>query len=254
MASASGSPWRLLAVLAVSTQLLACAGADRATPDAEAPVFPAEQVLDPSKTYSLPVYDPLEGFNRAVYDFNALFDRYVFIPVVDVYQFALPGFARKGVSNLFSNLGEIMTFANSALQLKPKRAGRAAVRFAMNGVLGLAGLFDVATDFGIERSPEDLGQTLGHYGVPDGPYLVLPLFGPSNLRDTVGLIGDNAAYNFIDLFGLALIERRYRAITGLRAIDARSRIEFRFWESGSPFEYDLIRLLYTRKRRLDIAK
>ena len=252
------SPWRLLAALLLSGPLLACAGAERPAADLaadlEPPVFQAEEVLDPAKRYPVQVSDPLEGFNRAVYNFNAEFDRYLFLPVVDAYEAVTPDLAQQGVSNFFSNLGEIYTFANGALQLKPIRAGRAVLRFSLNTVLGLGGLIDIASEMGIEQVPEDLGQTLGRYGVPEGPYIVLPLFGPSNLRDTVGLIGDTVAYGLLNPFGLASIERRYPAITGLRAVDKRRQVEFRYWETGSPYEYDLIRLLYTRKRQLDIAK
>ena len=254
MAKPQTSPHRLFATLLLLAPLLACAERAQTTADQEPPVFQAAEVIDTSKRYPIQVPDPLEGFNRAVYNFNAEFDRYLFLPVAEAYETVTPDLARQGVSNFFANLGEIYSFANGALQLKPIRAGRAVLRFSLNTVLGLGGLIDVATEMGIERIPEDLGQTLGRYGVPEGPYLVLPLFGPSNLRDTVGLIGDTVAYGLVNPFGLASIERRYSAITGLRAVDKRSQVSFRYWESGSPFEYDLIRLLYTKKRQLDIAK
>ncbi len=245
---------RIFSALLLTLPLLACAGGERTAADLDPPVYPADEFIDRSEQYPIEVSDPLEGFNRAVYNFNAEFDRYLFLPVVDAYKTATPDLAQQGVSNFFSNLGEIYSFANGALQLKPIRAGRAVLRFSLNTILGLGGLIDIATEMGIERIPEDLGQTLGRYGVPEGPYLVLPLFGPSNLRDTVGLIGDTVAYGVVNPFGLASTERRYPAITGLRAIDRRGQVSFRYWGSGSPFEYDLIRLLYTKKRQLDIAK
>ncbi len=247
-------PCRLPAALLLLAPLLACAGGAQSPADLEPPVFKSEDFGGLSEPQPIRVLDPLEGFNRAVYNFNAEFDRYLFLPVVDAYKTATPDLAQQGVSNFFSNLGEIYSFANGALQLKPIRAGRAVLRFSLNTILGLGGLIDIATEMGIEQIPEDLGQTLGRYGVPEGPYLVLPLFGPSNLRDTVGLIGDTVAYGVVNPFGLASTEQRYPAITGLRAIDKRGQISFRYWGSGSPFEYDLIRLLYTKKRQLDIAK
>lgn len=254
MAKPQSSPHRPFAALMLLAPLLACAEGAQTAADREPPVFQAAEVIDTSKRYPIQVPDPLEGFNRAVYNFNAEFDRYLFLPAAEAYETVTPDLARQGVSNFFANLGEIYSFANGALQLKPIRAGRSVLRFSLNTVLGLGGLIDVATEMGIERISEDLGQTLGRYGVPEGPYLVLPLFGPSNLRDTVGLIGDTVAYGLVNPFGLASIERRYSAITGLRAVDKRSQVSFRYWESGSPFEYDLIRLLYTKKRQLDIMK
>ena len=245
---------RFLLVLLLLAPLLACAGGEQNSADLEPPVFKSEDLIDPATRYPIQVPDPLEGFNRAVYNFNAEFDRYLFLPVVEAYQTVTPDLAQQGVSNFFSNLGEVYSFANGALQLKPIRAGRAVLRFSLNTILGLGGLIDVATEMGIEQIPEDLGQTLGHYGLPEGPYLVLPLLGPSNLRDTVGLIGDTVAYGLVNPFGLASTERRYPAVTGLRAVDKRGQVSFRYWGSGSPFEYELIRLLYTKKRQLDIAK
>ncbi len=247
------SPWRLLVAVLVSAPLLACAGDDR-TADLEPPVFPADEIIDREKRYPIQVSDPIESFNRAMYNFNAEFDRYIFLPVVEAYQFVTPDLAQQGVSNFFSNITELITFANGALQLKPIRAGRAALRFSMNVVLGLGGLIDIASEMGIQQIREDFGQTLGHYGVPGGPYLVLPIFGPSNLRDTAGLVADTVAFTLINPFNMAEIEQRYPVITGLRAIDKRSQINFRYWESGSPFEYDLVRLLYTKKREIDIAQ
>ncbi|MDJ0982489.1 MAG: VacJ family lipoprotein [Kiloniellales bacterium] len=246
-------PWRLFVVLLVSTPLLACAGDERPA-DLEPPVFPADEIIDREKQYPIQVSDPLESFNRAMYNFNTEFDRFIFLPVVDAYQFVTPELAQQGVSNFFSNITELITFANGALQLKPIRAGRAALRFSLNVVLGLGGLIDIASEMGIQQIREDFGQTLGRYGVPGGPYLVLPIFGPSNLRDTAGLVTDTVAFTLVNPFNMAEIQSRYPVITGLRAIDTRKRIQFRYWESGSPFEYDLVRLLYTKKREIDIAQ
>lgn len=253
MTKLRNTPWRLLAVLLFSAPLLACAGDERPA-DLEPPVFPADEVIDREKQYPIQVSDPNESFNRAMYNFNTEFDRYIFLPVVEAYQFVTPDLAQQGVSNFFSNITELITFANGILQLKPIRAGRAALRFSMNTIYGLGGLIDIASEMGIQQIREDFGQTLGRYGVPGGPYLVLPIFGPSNLRDTAGLVTDTVAFTLIDPFKLATIQSRYPVITGLRAIDTRSRINFRYWESGSPHEYELVRLLYTKKREIDIAQ
>jgi phospholipid-binding lipoprotein MlaA len=204
--------------------------------------------------YPIDVHDPIEPFNRAIYKFNAMFDRAIFVPVTELYEFVTPTFAQERVSDFFSNLSELNTFANSILQAKFERASRAVVRFVVNSTIGLAGLFDPMTALGTSQQREDLGQTLGVWGVAEGPYLVLPVLGPSNLRDTVGLIGDTAAYRAVDPFGLASFESDHPEILALRAVDQRHNVGLRYYETGSPFEYDLLRLLYTEKRRLDIAK
>jgi len=132
--------------------------------------------------------DPLENFNRQVLDFNDLVDSYAIKPLAEGYEAAMPELAQQGVSNFFDNIGDVGNFANNALQLKGDQALLSFSRFAFNSTFGLAGLIDVASVMGIERHPEDLGQTLGYWGVPSGPYLVLPLLGPSTVRDTVNLI------------------------------------------------------------------
>jgi len=217
-------------------------------------IFELEDIADEQTIFVVDVHDPLEPMNRAIYKFNAMFDRAIFLPVTELYQLATPTFVQNRVSNFFSNLSEIMTFANSILQGKIERASRALVRFVVNSTVGLAGLFDPMTALGTRQQREDFGQTLGTWGFPEGPYLVLPILGPSNFRDTLGLAGDTIAYQKLDLFGVASFERDRPAITALRAIDQRSQIGFRYYETGSPFEYDLVRLLYTRKRQLEIKR
>ena len=203
--------------------------------------------------YAIDVYDPFEGFNRAVYKFNAMFDRAIFVPVTEAYEFVTPTFVQERVTGFFSNLSELTTFANAILQAKLERASRAAVRFLVNSTIGLGGLFDPMTELGTAQRREDLGQTLGTWGVGDGPFLVLPILGPSNLRDTAGLIGDTVAYQAVDPFGLASFERDNPWFFALRAVDQRHNIDFRYHETGSPFEYDLVRLIYTEMRRIEIA-
>jgi phospholipid-binding lipoprotein MlaA len=134
--------------------------------------------------------DPFEGWNRAMFSFNQNADKYVLKPVAEGYQAVTPGPVRKGVSNFFNNLEEPITAANSVLQGKPGKAARSLTRFVFNTTFGLLGVFDVAGAMGIERENEDLGQTLAYWGVGSGPHLVLPLLGPSNLRDFGGSFGD----------------------------------------------------------------
>lgn len=200
------------------------------------------------------VDDSLAGMNKQIYTFNAQLDRYVLLPIVDVYEYITPRFLRTRVSNFFSNVGEFKNFTNATLQADATKASTTLGRFAVNTTVGVLGLFDVATDMGLDRQPEDFGQTLGVWGVGSGDYLVLPFFGPSNVRDTVGLVVDFAA------FSLAVPnhiedETAYKvAFYGVQPLDARYVNKFRYNESGSPFEYEFVRYGYTRLRDLQIQK
>jgi phospholipid-binding lipoprotein MlaA len=171
--------------LAISLMLAACATTGQRAGDA-GPSNGSEQAADTN--------DPLEPFNRAMYSFNDTLDRYVMNPVAKGYRAVLPSPVRKGVSNFFSNLREPAVMINSALQGKFSQAASDLGRFMINTTFGIYGLFDVATAIGIERHNEDFGQTLGTWGVGEGPYLVLPILGPSNIRDGVGLYADNELY------------------------------------------------------------
>ena len=131
--------------------------------------------------------DPLEGFNRAMFDFNDTLDRAALKPVAEAYQAVLPNFVQTGVGNFFDNLGDVWIAVNNFLQGKIEAGGQDVVRFVANSTFGVLGLFDVASDAGLPKHNEDLGQTLGAWGVPSGPYVVLPFFGPSTLRDTTAL-------------------------------------------------------------------
>jgi phospholipid-binding lipoprotein MlaA len=204
--------------------------------------------------YPADVYDPLEGFNRGVYKFNAVFDEFVFLPVVNAYETVTPEFARTGVSNFFTNIGEIITFANEVLQFKIEAAGMTVFRFVANSTVGFLGFFDVTTYEGIPRTKEDFGQTLGYWGAGEGPFLVLPILGPSNVRDTAGFATDTVAFTLADPLTLSSMQTDYPAILALNIINQRYTQPFRYYETGSPFEYDLVRFLYTEKRRADIEK
>jgi phospholipid-binding lipoprotein MlaA len=134
--------------------------------------------------------DPFEPFNRGVSDFNEGIDVTLIKPVATVYQTVTPRLVRTGVSNFFSNLGDLWSSVNNVFQLKPQEAVESFLRFCVNSVLGLGGLLDVASEMNIDRSREDLGRTLAYWGVPSGPYLVLPLLGPSTLRDALAIPAD----------------------------------------------------------------
>jgi phospholipid-binding lipoprotein MlaA len=130
--------------------------------------------------------DPYESFNRGVYKFNDRLDRAVLRPTARAYRTVVPVFVRTSIGNFFSNLNDVRVVINQTLQGKFTTAYADFGRVAINSTLGVLGLFDIASEAGIEKHQEDFGQTLGWYGIPDGPYLMLPLFGPSNARDTVG--------------------------------------------------------------------
>jgi phospholipid-binding lipoprotein MlaA len=202
------------------------------------------------------VYDPWEGYNRWMYNFNASFDRNIFIPTVNAYRWVLPEFARTGINNFFSNLGEFRNLANALLQGKFKQSGNTLGRLAVNTTLGIAGLMDPATDFGLYEHKEDFGQTLGYWGVGPGPFLVLPVLGPSTLRDAPGILVD-PIYHPIYPPNDWLVEMNtweVMAIATLEGIDTRSNIGFEYYQTGTPFEYTWVRSLWLEYRKLQIEK
>ncbi len=144
---------------------------------------------------SAPAYEPsvFEPFNEKMFSFNIWMDEHILRPVARSYAGAVPEKARRGVRRFFDNIGVVPRFANSLFQLKLDGAAREAGRFVINSTIGGLGFFDVAKNqFGLERSVEDFGQTLGKYGVGPGPYLVLPFVGPSTVRDAIGRVADGA--------------------------------------------------------------
>ena len=170
--------------------------------------------------------DPWEKTNRKIYALNRGLDRYALKPASNVYRAVVPGAARRGVTNGLNNITEPTSFINAILQGKIKQAFRTVDRFLINSTIGIAGLADQATDLGRPEEPEDFGQTLAVWGVKSGPYVMLPFFGPSTLRDTVGLAGDFASdpvpYVRRDVLGKSIL------ITGgqfgLTALDLRSKL------------------------------
>lgn len=136
--------------------------------------------------------DPFEGWNRGVTKFNTIADSSALGPLSSAYGTVVPEFARQGINNALFNLGEPVTAINSALQGKPERALDASWRFVVNSTIGVGGLFDPASAMGLEPHTEDFGQTLAVWGVPEGPYVVMPLLGPSTLRDSTAFPIDAA--------------------------------------------------------------
>ena len=243
---------RALAALLLATGLGACA----ATPAEQLGTIPPLHQLTPGEKEAagtLRIWDPIEGTNRAFYKFNARFDQWIFLPVVQAYEFITPDFLQKRVTDFFSNLAEFRNASNGLLQARPDAAGRAVIRLALNSTFGLLGLFDVATPMGVTPEPLDFGLTLGRWGVGNGPYLVVPVLGPSNGRDFSGFLVDTAVANYVPPESIVTDYVYFNPLVYvLYAIDLRRNIDFRYFGSGSPFEYDLVRFLYTRTRELRI--
>ncbi len=160
--------------------------------------------------------DPWESWNRDVQSFNDGMDDYAMKPVAKGYRWVMPSFADTAVSNFFSNIDDIGVIINSLLQGKFEQSGSDTARFIVNSTAGIGGLIDVSSMIDLPKHNEDFGQTLGFWGVPSGPYLVLPFFGPSSPRGVIGLIGDAAinpisyldSYISLGLFGLNAIDTR----------------------------------------------
>jgi len=205
------------------------------------------------------VSDPWEGFNRSMYGFNFYFDKYLFLPVVNGYEYITPTFLQERISGFYKNLEELQNFSNSLFQLKGLEAASTLGRFITNSTVGIGGLFDPASSFGLERRDQDFGKTLGYWGASAGPYLVLPVFGPSSVRDAGGLAVDTAitygVYSAIDPFGSSNYSFAIGAgITTLGLVDLRHQHGFRYFESGNPFEYYLVRFFYHEKREIEAGR
>jgi len=206
-------------------------------------------------------YDPWEGFNRSMYKFNYGVDKYFFLPVVRAYKFILPDVVETGIANFFKNLFEINNVANNLLQGNAEGVVNSTFRIVFNSTLGLGGIMDPATPMGFYKMDEDFGQTLGVWGAGPGPYLVLPVLGPSTVRDGIGSGVDSVANS---IWLTALVDsvvtdtgdrdRLYWSLTGLNIINTRANIPFRYYETGSPFEYDLVRYVYLKDRQIKIEE
>jgi phospholipid-binding lipoprotein MlaA len=164
--------------------------------------------------------DPFERVNRQVYAFNDGFDRAIAKPVAQGYSWAVPKPARDCVGNFFANIGEVTSIVNSMLQAKPSDALVDFGRLAVNSTIGLGGCFDVATKIGWERRKQDFGATMGRWGVPTGPYVVLPLLGPSSVRDAIGEVPDY----FLDPVVYIKNRPTYYSIYVVRFVDKRAQL------------------------------
>lgn len=165
--------------------------------------------------------DPLEGVNRGIYKFNDVTDKAVIKPIAGAYKAVLPSPVRSGVSNFFGNLNTFVSVINDLLQFKFDKAVTGAGRFVINSTFGIAGLIDVASMDGIEKRNEDFGQTLGHWGVGSGPYIVLPFFGPSSVRDTTGFVVDTIVFDPISYVDDPATRNSARA---LKYLDKRAQL------------------------------
>ncbi|MCS3902431.1 phospholipid-binding lipoprotein MlaA [Methylohalomonas lacus] len=194
--------------------------------------------------------DPLEGFNRGVYQFNEGADEYVIHPIARGYKTVTPEIVDDGVTNFFGNLGEIVNFVNNLLQFKVEGSIMTVSRFMINTTIGIGGFFDVAGEAGIPRYKEDFGQTLGYWGVGSGPYVVLPLLGPSSVRDTGGLVADGflnpIAYIDDDAWQYSLIALGFIDVKAdmMRTRDLLSE--------AALDEYDFVKTAYFERRENQI--
>jgi phospholipid-binding lipoprotein MlaA len=196
-------------------------------------------------------HDPLEPLNRSVQRFNDGVDEAVLKPVATAYRDHLPSPVRTGVGNFFGNLRDLWSSVNAVLQLRPREAAENFMRFNVNTVFGLGGVLDIASEMGIERTRLDMGHTLGHWGVPAGPYLVLPLLGPSSVRDTTGLVidrqGDGVSQWVDDI-------STRNTLTALRVVDTRASLlgASALLDQAALDKYSFTRDAYLQRRQSQI--
>lgn len=191
--------------------------------------------------------DPFESFNRSVFSFNDKVDMAVIKPVATVYRDVTPSPIRTGVTNFFGNVSDAWSAVNNALQAKPEFALDSLFRVTVNTLFGLGGLLDVAGEARIPRHSEDFGQTLGHWGVPSGPYLVLPVLGPSTVRDTAALIVDTQG-DAVSAVGNVPVRN---TLTATRAVNIRARLldAGDLLEEASLDKYSFAREIHLQRRR-----
>jgi phospholipid-binding lipoprotein MlaA len=215
---------------------------------AHAQSHPQAQAPSQGVAPSLPIEaDPLEGLNRGVFAFNEVVDRVLLKPLATAYRAVVPSPVRTGVDNVFGNVGDAWSVVNHLLQGKVKSALEMTVRVTTNTVFGLGGLFDLATNAGLERQPEDFGQTLGKWGFGPGPYLVLPFYGASSLRDTAGLPLDRQA----SLPAIVHDGTSRWSLTTLELVHARADLLFatNLLEQVAFDKYSFVRDGYLARRR-----
>ncbi len=194
--------------------------------------------------------DPIEGFNRAMYSFNEGLDDYLMKPLAKGYKAITPAPVDTGISNFFGNLADVGSAINNLLQFKLERAVSDVGRVLVNSTIGLLGFIDVASNMNMQKYGEDFGQTMGAWGMDPGPYIVLPFFGPSNGRDTVGLVVDW----YTDPVRYVKPNRWRNSLIGLRAVDNRADLlsASRVLEEAALDPYEFQRDAYLQKRRHDV--
>lgn len=180
----------------------------------------ASVLLVPFAAQAATEEDPWESINRPIFTFNDTIDTYALKPLAQGYQYVTPQFLEDGIHNMFRNIGDVGNLANDVLQAKPAAAGVDTARLIFNTTFGLLGFFDVGTQMGLQRNDEDFGQTLGYWGLGSGPYLMLPLLGPSTLRDAPAKLVDSYAtpYPYIDNVSVR------NSIWGLNIVDTRASL------------------------------
>ncbi|WP_268800645.1 MlaA family lipoprotein [Pseudomonas huanghezhanensis] len=180
--------------------------------------------------------DPWEGVNRAIFRFNDTLDTYALKPIAQGYEFITPQFLEDGIHNMFKNVGDVTNLANDVMQAKPAAAGVDTARIIFNTTFGLAGFFDVGTKMGLQRNDEDFGQTLGYWGLPSGPFVMLPFFGPSTVRDAFAKYPDTytSPYRYIDhvptrntLLGVNVVDTRASLLSAEKLINGDKYIFIR---------------------------
>ncbi len=194
--------------------------------------------------------DPWEPMNRGVFEFNQAFDEVAFKPVAVAYKTATPRLVRAGVTNFFNNLGDGWSLFNNILQGKLQASVETYFRITVNTILGIGGVFDIATEIGVETHTEDFGQTLGLWGLPTGPYLVLPFFGPSNVRDALATPADTFGYPVTLVKPVAL----RNSLAALNAVDKRANYlrAGEMLDESALDKYVFSRDVFLQKRRNDI--
>ncbi|WP_374716989.1 MlaA family lipoprotein [Paraburkholderia phenoliruptrix] len=190
--------------------------------------------------------DPLEPMNRETFSFNSKADTYVAKPLATAYQKMVPSPAQTAIRNFFSNLGDIDNFANDALQLKAIDATEDVMRLVFNSIFGIGGVIDWATPAGLPKHHQDFGLTLAHYGIPIGPYLLLPLLGPSSARD----ISDLAVESLLNPFVMASLPVQ-ASVAGTRYVSIRADLlsSTQLLSQAAIDEYSLTRDFYLQRRR-----
>ena len=224
------------------------ASATDVAPGVDADVLADAEPADPQA----PVDDPWEGFNRHVHGFNNTADQLVFRPLAVGYDTVAPAPVKAGVSRFFANLGMPATAVNQALQGRPRHAAQSLGRFAVNFTVGIGGVFDPATHFGVpQHSPQDFGQTLATWGWSESRYLVLPLFGPRTLRDTVAIVGDQP------LSPLGQVQSRVAAagLQMMEVVDGRARmLPLDKFRRDAFDDYLLVRDAWAQRRKQQIQQ